>query len=145
MPYIPPPYFNNGDLLSASSLNILADDIAYLRGLISAPNQPLETPVLDQDQPGRDTVTYWIRHKYRYLHLEYHIDHDPGEHITITYNGVTLIDENDPAEGVYTESIDLDAVIPALEYGEFYLIVVDFDEDLNSTCTINYMEERDTA
>jgi len=125
MPFVTPPAFVDGNVLSAAQLNVLSDDIVYLHGLSSTVNIPFARTSLDL----RNINTYWmIRHKARYLNLyiEYNVDTAWVDHLkfTLTYGAWTLASV-DPV--VYTSgsyiSFDLDAAGPAI-VGTWYEIDV---------------------
>ena len=66
MAYTTPPTFNTGDILSATQLNILSDDIEYLNGFgWLSPTMVSVKLAVDGD------ALFIIRHTQRYLHVKY--------------------------------------------------------------------------
>lgn len=69
MPYVVPPTFVTGNVLTASSLNILSDDIEYINSLSDYVNLPLSA--YKYGVSGIETMSnaYWtFVHRHRYLH-----------------------------------------------------------------------------
>ncbi len=65
MAWTTPPTFVNGAVLSAAQMNILSDDIEYLRGFVSGANPGVpEVTITDNGD-----IYFLIRHLFQYLHL----------------------------------------------------------------------------
>lgn len=70
-------YFASGETLSASKLNVLSGNTEYLKGVLDAPNVPLQTITAT----GGTTVDFWFRHALDYFHWKFTIT--AGESDTI--------------------------------------------------------------
>ena len=87
-----PPTFTDTDVLSAAQLNIIRDDLQYLRGLSSTVNIPSANVVCDI----RTAPTLWqIRHRAAYLNIyvDWVIDASWVDHfdLSITIGATELI------------------------------------------------------
>ena len=104
MPYQAVPTFANGNILSASQLNILSNNIEYLNGFAVSSNQAMTSVHLEQD----GDAYFLIKHTHRYLHTKfraldrcriyydatnvYNVDNFPGdETATIDLNSFGLV------------------------------------------------------
>jgi len=61
MPYEAPPTFTDGDVLSASNLNVISRDIEYFHGLISGVNFPFYA-LLGTDEVDKEDQAYYCWH-----------------------------------------------------------------------------------
>jgi hypothetical protein len=121
VPFTTPPTFTSGQILNASQLNILSQDIAYLWGIARGPNIPWPRV------GGASVVGTWlIRHRCRYLKAQVAWDKgtDPGAAFTLTiqYNNVTVQTDTFTGAGVRNYSIDLNP--QNLTVGNFYQISI---------------------
>ncbi len=104
MPYQAVPTFVNGNILSASQLNILSNNIEYLNGFTVSSSQAMTSVRLGQD----GDAYFLIKHTHRYLHTKfrardrcriyydatnvYNVDNFPGdETATIDLNSFGLV------------------------------------------------------
>jgi hypothetical protein len=129
MPYTTPPTFVDTNVLSATQLNTLSDDIEWLYGQAVSVNVPFVSP------PWVDEPWSWtIRHKARYLnvYLSYNLPVIPGPFteykIFINYDGdlvsTTDLVIADPSPIYIT--VDLDAFGP-YTYGDWFTIEIDIE------------------
>lgn len=123
MPFTTPPTFMSGQILNASQLNILSEDIAYLWGIARGPNIPWPRV----GGPSGVVGTWLIRHRCRYLYaqIEWGKGTDPGGDfgLTITYNGVT-IQADTLGAGYNMENYQIDLNPQGLTVGNFYEIAI---------------------
>jgi hypothetical protein len=152
MAWTTPPTFTDGTILTAANLNILTDDLAYLEGRANAPLLPYVAYTFTVTR----TLTYMIRHKYRYLHYSYaNAGTVSGDNhaISITYNNATIYTQNPVVFATdYTGSIDLQATTPSpfplgLSVGTWYLVRIVFTKvgTGEHMQPFRYLEERDVA
>ncbi len=129
MAYTPPPTFVDDNVLSASQLNILADDIEYLHGLAGQVNVPTPQLLLKDNAEHK----WAVRHKHRYLvvELRYYIDtvHNAQVVFDLDYGSNTSADNvtyTSPTNAWtdVTRTIDLDALSSAPSVGTWYEIVL---------------------
>lgn len=112
MPYTAIPTLADGQILTASHLNLLADNANYLGSLGAMPNAAFA-----QWRTDVGGSKYWhIRHRHRYLkaYVEYTANPD---YFRIYYNGTQVYNNNDPS-GSATLSIDLNSL--GLTVGTWY-------------------------
>lgn len=123
MPFVTPPTFSDDQILSASQLNTLSADIAYLWGIARGPNIPW--PRIGGASGA--TGVWLIRHRCRYLNAQIEWDKgtDPGGDfgLTITYGGETILTDTLGA-GYNTNNYQIDLNPFGFTVGEFYEIAV---------------------
>ena len=123
MPYTTPPTFADDDVLSASQLNILAENIEYLYGLAQSVNIPFA-----QVDTGLNfqLERYTIRHRARYLKVfvAWSVDlaHVDQIALKVTYGGVNIYDDVQLLTDSATLSLDLNPL--TLTLATFYEITV---------------------
>jgi hypothetical protein len=66
MPFTSPPDFADDEILDATRLNVLSDDIEYLYGLVSQISLPF-AGMKGNAEVDDDDVTYYIWHAHQYL------------------------------------------------------------------------------
>lgn len=77
MPYISPPPFTPGAILTAAQLNILSDDIEYINSVTDYINVPFSTYTYGLlGIQNMEDASWVIRHRHRYLH--YYLVLDSG-------------------------------------------------------------------
>ncbi len=121
MPYVTPPTFSDDHNLSASQLNTLSGDVAYLWGIAQAANIPFARVALDLNYAPS---VYLVRHRVRYLVVLLDVTVDTGwvhhVNVQVLYNGSTIYDV-DRTTGA-TLTLDLDSL--GLTNNNFYEIQV---------------------
>ena len=98
MAYTTPPTFNTGDILSATQLNILSDDIEYLNGFVVGSSPAMVSVNLAND----GDVYFIIRHTQRYLHVKYRAQ----DSCRIYYDAITVYNQGSTV-GDRTITVDL--------------------------------------
>lgn len=99
MAWTAPPTFTDGNVLSASQLNVLVEDLNYLRGLVAGASMPF---------PGfytTDGGSYYVPLRHVYNTLEIKFEGVNLDDIRIYYGATEVYHDGDPDTGVYT--IDL--------------------------------------
>lgn len=121
MSYVTPPTFGDDSVLSASQLNVLSNDIAYLWGIAQSANIPFARLTLDLNYVPS---VYLVRHRVRYLKVLLDVAVDTGwvhhVNVQVLYNGSTIYDV-DRTTGA-TLTLDLNSL--GLTNNNFYEIQV---------------------
>ena len=111
MPYQAVPTFVDGNILSASQLNILSNNIEYLNGFTVSSSQAMTSVHLEQD----GDAYFLIKHTSRYLHTKFR----SRDRCQIYYDATKVYDvDNFPGDA--TETIDLNPF--GLTIGQFYVL-----------------------
>lgn len=139
MAYVTPPTFTTGNILTATNLNTLSDDIEFLYGLAHGVNLGFDIGVF--------TVTankiWYIQHKHRYLHYKYSVGSDPCDSVKIYYGAAPAVYLS-TAEGNYSGYVDLNPF--GLTINQWYEVKWDYNRDANSNCVVYYLiESPDTS
>lgn len=113
MAYQTPPTFTTGDVLSATQLNILSDDIEYLNGFAVSASPAMVSVHLDQD----GDAFFMIRHTQRYLHFKYR-----GQDRIRVYYDTTEVYSVDDTVGDQTVAVDLNPF--GLTLGQLYVLKI---------------------
>lgn len=122
MPWTTPPTFVNGEVLTATKLNQLADAVNWLNG-VGAQAAPMAISM--------QQATYFCpRHTHRYLQVRYGANN--SDYIEIYYNGTKIFYDNDPdngenwmrQQGVSNAYLDLDNVAGFVAYGQPYVLEI---------------------
>ena len=115
MAYTSIPTLSDGAILSASHLNLLAQNVNYLGGLGALPNVAFRQ--IRTSSAG--STFFHMRHRHRYLKAYY--ESTNCDYIKIYYNGSQVMNDGDP-DAAQTYSIDLNAL--TLTVGNWYEIEV---------------------
>src|SRR4029077_9186058 len=87
MPYVTIPTFTDGSILSASALNTLSGNAAFLYGVANNANIPFNSYTATKVD---STVAQWyVRHRLRYYHWQVKSD-SPFDYARVYYNGVKV-------------------------------------------------------
>lgn len=136
MPYTSIPTLSDGTILSASHMNLLADNVNYVGGLGGLPNVAFR-----QIRVSDAGSTYFhIRHRHRYLKAYY--ESTNCDYIKIYYNGTLVKNDGDP-NAAETYSIDLNAL--GLTVGNWYEIEVQTAFTSAGSLALKLMWESPTA
>jgi hypothetical protein len=139
----------SGQILGASYLNALSENVEWVFGAAQAINMPFQGYRIDIDDITATEVYWYIRHRHRYLHYWVQVD-DPLDHIRFKASlpdgsgGVTLwSDETPGGDADWDTYVDTDGV---LTVGTWYKLwwEIEFDSGVNSIW-INYMAEGDST
>ena len=115
MAYTSIPTLSDGAILSASHLNLLAQNVNYLGGLGALPNVAFRQ--IRTSSAG--STFFHMRHRPRYLKAYY--ESTNCDYIKIYYNGSQVMNDGDP-DAAQTYSMDLNAL--TLTVGNWYEIEV---------------------
>lgn len=117
MPYTNIPTLADGQVLTASHLNLLANNANYLSGLGGAPNVAF-AHWITSDGGSK----YWhIRHRHRYIKIYVTFTNNP-DYFRVYYNGVQLYNNGDPS-GTLNLSLDTNSL--GLTVGTWYELRID--------------------
>lgn len=133
MAWVTPPTFTAGLAASAANLNILSNDLDYLKGIAEGPNAPFQSVVFTNS----GTATYHVRYRYPYLHYKYVVSADPGDDIKIKVNGTTKYSDGAPGEATVAGYVNLTSM--ALTPGSWYPVTVEWMKSANSVLTVWYL------
>lgn len=145
MAWSTPPTFADGDVLSATDLNVLADDLEYLKGVLDGSNivHMMRTTTIDA------TWQYYIRHTHDYCH--YYIKQTVGDsdEISIKYYDsggslvATVLTDATNRSATYTWQGSGD--VSALTVGTYYRVDVAIALTGTSSNTTYYVFEAPNA
>lgn len=145
MAWTTPPTFSDGSTASATQLNILSDDLEYLKGITDTPNSPFPSITVTDDGDW----DFWFRHQMDYLHYYAYVDNTQSNRFEISiYNsaGAEVADFTDTNSHAapYTYSGYIN--VSALTVGDWYRANVDIRvEGTSSVVYFRYLEERSTT
>lgn len=111
MAYVAPTSVSDGNVLSASWLNVIADDIEYLYGLAAAPIVAMNNIYTTTYQ-----TTHYVAFQYRhqYMHIRYLIENDPAGSVDFYFwsgsGWIKIAEDGSPAAGTRDRVIDLEWV-----------------------------------
>lgn len=145
MPWTTPPTFADGNILTASQLNILSDDLEYLSGVTEAVNTPFTG--LITSLPLTSSNNLWrIRHQHRYLHYRIYSTSGTSDYVKVYYDGEVAYDDSGNRAGphLWAGYADLDSVAPGLVVGTYYDLWVEADGDA-WTLRVEFLGESDST
>lgn len=119
MPYTTPPTFADGNVLSATELNTLSEDVEFLYSITHGMNIPFTSET--RTSTG-DTRHWQFRRRVRYLHYKIRSTQNDTSRVRINVNGNWEFDDPTNRIGAYTWSgyIDLTAITAVPAVGDFY-------------------------
>lgn len=115
----------DGDILSATKLNQVVDNLEYLWALAQSvnPPRPVDTVTAGDGADGSETMV--ITHRHRYLYFYFSISQGTFDDMSVSYGATTVFsdatDRSNPY--VYEQTIDLDPF--AFTVGQTYTIHID--------------------
>lgn len=136
MAYVPVPTKADGDVLTASLLNQLADNCQFLAGIASQVNIPF---VAEETVAGGNfTYKYRIRHMHRYFHYYIAQTASTSDNLDVKYDGTTVYNDGGDRTAPYAWSgyVDLDATPGGLVVGDFYEVYVSVTQKTGSGQTL---------
>jgi hypothetical protein len=135
MAFQTPPTFVDGNVLSASQLNILAANQNELAGLSTGVN--LGFP--DTGIPTDESRYFYVIHAWNNLYLSYSLPTNDSS--LRVYYGATLVYTSTGNAGSYTVNVDLTSF--GLTLGQAYSVRLRADSDAASS--VGYMCESESA
>jgi hypothetical protein len=136
MAWTAPPSFATDDVLTATKLNILSDDLAYLHGYVSGVNPGIASIVLTVDGEGFGV----IRHRQRYFHVVYLCQDDFEVHYSADGSTWTQIFDDGAPNGTVADSAIVDLNGEGFTVGQLYIVRFTMDSG-----TVFYFYESDSA
>jgi hypothetical protein len=135
MAYTSPPTFVNGNILTASQLNLLADDVQFLAGIAGRINIPFQS-IISGAGSGIDAV-WQIRHTHRYLLYYITQNASTSDQMKIRYDGTEIYSDTGDRAAPYLWSgyVDLDSSPGGLTVGDWYQIDLDIVQKTGSGVT----------
>jgi hypothetical protein len=134
MPYVTPPTFADGNVLSASQLNTLSDDVEFLYGVVRMTNPPfLGEELTAGDGDTESSNSLWVV-LHRMETLRYHMSLEQGtaDAVRIKYGGVTVFQDSNDQSATYEYLGTVDLTSFAFTVGEVYLVSVEIDGEPGS-------------
>ena len=107
MAWTTPPTFTTGNVLTATQLNILSDNLSYLYGVLQSPMHPFHVISISATDAAN---SFYFRYRKRYLHYKSHVFTGSTVHgCSLWVNGTKVFeDTNDRgSEYVYSGYVDL--------------------------------------
>jgi len=140
MPYQTNPTFTDGNILSASQLQILVDNADFLWNLVSGVNIPFTGDALTANGQSR---TYTFRRQGRYLHYSFEMTTGTSDELDIRIDGNIEYTDATNRTAPYSCSgyIDLTATTANPAVGDDYEVLAEFDFASAGTFKINYFIE----
>lgn len=135
MPWTAVPTFNSGDVLTATKLNILSDNLAYLHGYITGDNNAFVAVELTTDT----SAYFLLRHRQRYLKTIYLCQDDYKIYYDDGGGGWTEVYHDGAPNGTANDSAIIDLNSYNFTVGRIYTIKVTMDSG-----TIWLLKESDT-
>lgn len=147
MPYVTPPTFTNGNVLSASQLNILSDDIEYLYGVVRQTNAATQMVELVAQSGLTTTATKWsIRHRTNTLRYRMDVVQGTVDGVRIKFGSTTVYNNADDHSNPYTYNGTADLSSFGLTMGQWYIVTVEVDgEPGSSNNTLRVLDIREIA
>jgi len=147
MAYTTPPTFADGNVLSASQLNILSDDVEFLHGIVSGVNAPFTSDTFTDAGGNHVSRTWTKRREGRYLHYKVRITSNETADFYIYVNGVLGYHDPTNRSATYTWAgyIDLQALASVPAVGAFYEMYVDVQWAVGGTIKVDYFLESDNT
>lgn len=138
MPWVTPANFTDGETLTATRLNELANAVRFLNGVGGAPAVGENSWYETVGAGGGSTTRYkHIRHKHNYLKIYYWSD--GIDSLKVYVNGVQVYNDGAPPNGHQIVPIDISAQgIAALS---FYEVRVEIGIDPNKSIELKMVQE----
>lgn len=137
MAYTSPPTFADGNVLTASQLNTLADDVQFLAGVAGRVVIPFQS-IISGAGSGIDSV-WMVRHTHRYLLYYLTQNASTSDSLIINYNGTAVLNDgaDHPAPYTWSGHIDLEdtGIITGISYGSFYALDLNITQKTGSGVT----------
>lgn len=146
MPYTTLPTFADGDVLTAADLNLLADNIEHLWGLVSGVNVPFSSDSIAGSSGTLVTSrNYALRYQARYLHYKIRATSGETESLEILIDEaqefVDLTDRTAPYE--WAGYIDLQSIGSPPTLGQWLSVRVPIDWNVGGSAVLDYLLQSD--
>lgn len=130
MPYTSIPTKADGDILSASLLNTLSDDVEYLYSLGNAANAPFNSNRGTDDTYDRTNAEWYIRHRCQYLHCKINSYGGPWEYARFYYAGFKVAGDESADESLNI-AVDLTDITTWPNYVGAWALSTAYEDDVN--------------
>jgi hypothetical protein len=128
MAYTTPPTFADNNVLSASQLNILSDDVEYLYGVVRQTNPETQmVEVAAGDSATGDETKWAIRHKTETFKYRMDLVQGTADAVRIKYGSTTVFTDAADRSATYSYDGTVDLTSFAFTVGDWYLITVELD------------------
>jgi len=120
------PTFSSGQILTASDLNILSNNLDFLHGLLGNSNPSFSQVTLNGS--GSTVARFNQQHRAQFFHYKITITSGNHDTLSITYNGATIFSDQGSRVAPYTWQgyVDLNVNPGGLTLGNFYDVQVNF-------------------
>lgn len=143
MAYTTIPARADGDVLSASYLNILGDNIEFLYSIVSGINIPFTG---EQITTG-NTRGYTFTRQGRYMHYKFRLTAGDSDEVVLRIDGNTEYNDATNRASPYTwtgyEDLTLTTSNPAV--GDEYEVIIQFTPNPTGTLHLDYLIESDST
>lgn len=122
MPFVTNPVFADGNILTASQLNILSANLEYLFGRLPALNPPFNSHLYTSNGLIEGSAIWWFRYTHRYMHYKFSVDSGSfSNDLRLEINGNFTVIANTPTGPLTFEaSVDMNGY--ALVLGTWYFV-----------------------
>lgn len=139
MSWSSPPSFTDGSLLSATPLNTISQDLAYLYGLL---NMPLAASCSLLNSTGLSSAnnSWYFRYKtgLAYVHYHAYVRDNQCLQFQIMVNGTSVFNDTTTRSSGYTYSGSADISSLGLTSGNIYQLYVNATLGSLSTIRVDY-------
>lgn len=125
MPFVTPPTFTDGNILTATQLNTLSDNQEYLYGIATQTNAPFYGHSFGVNNESSEDFSWSIRHKYNTFIYDMRVDLGTIDHATIKMGGITIVSVGN-ANNPHTYSGTVDLTAHGFTVGTWYTLTVEF-------------------
>jgi len=126
IPYQTTPTFSSGNILTASDLNILSNNLDFLNDLLGGVNPAFAQVTLNNS--GSTSSLFNQLHRAQYFHYNIQITSGTHDTLSISYNGTTVFSDAGSRTAPYTWQgyVDLNSNPGGLTLGNFYDVQFNF-------------------
>lgn len=130
MPFTAIPTKADGDILTASYLNTLSDDVEFLHSVANGANAPFNSNRGTDDTYDRTNAEWYIRHRLQYLHGKINSYGGPWEYARFYYAGFKVAGDEAAHESL---SFDVDLNDPTTwpNYVAAWALATAYEDDVN--------------
>lgn len=129
MPYQTIASLSDGSVLSAAHLNLIADNIEYLRGISSSPNTGFNTYRATLTTLTNSNAIWYVRHRNRYLH--YKVTGGANwNYVRLFYNGVKFA-ANESSASSFSGYVDLETFTGCPNYQGTWATATSYSDNRN--------------
>lgn len=125
MPFVTPPTFTDGNILTATQLNTLSDNQEYLYGIATQTNVPFYGHSFGVNNESSE-IWYWsIRHKYETFLYDVRVDLGTISQVQIKMGGIAIFTDATDHNNPYTYSGTIDLTSHGFTVGTWYTLSVE--------------------